>query len=128
MGAFARYAQTKYANVVFTYALEVLLKQTKSGQNVKAIVAHPGVCGTDLIKNSDQLRGGQGAVAAEDGACGIIVACCAPGVESGSFFGPVDNGGWHGEAKLLRRDRVPEQQMAMLWEESERSTGCKFDL
>mmetsp|Transcript_123795 Transcript_123795/g.214619 ORF Transcript_123795/g.214619 Transcript_123795/m.214619 type:complete len:259 (+) Transcript_123795:161-937(+) len=121
-----RYAQTKLANVAFTYALHG--KLTARGSKVKALVCHPGVCGTSLGANSDQLGGFGTSVTAEDGACGIIKCCCLPGVESGSFYGPVDNRGFSGEAVLMKADRLAPASLLMLWEESERSTGCKFSL
>lgn len=122
----ARYAQTKLANVAFTYALHA--KLAARGSKVKALVCHPGVCATSLGTNSDQLGGFGSSVTAEDGACGIITCCCLPGIESGSFYGPVDNRGFSGEAVLMKADKLAPASVSMLWQESERSTGCTFTL
>jgi NAD(P)-dependent dehydrogenase (short-subunit alcohol dehydrogenase family) len=123
--ALTRYAQSKLANVAFTYALHEKLLRRNS--KVKALVCHPGVCATNLHGNSDQLSGG-GTVAAEDGACGIITCCCMPNAQSGSFYGPIDNGGFSGKAVLMPRDRLAPESLRMLWEETESSTGCTFFL
>merc|ERR1711904_732136 len=92
--ALTRYAQSKLANVAFTYALHG--KLARRGSKVKALVCHPGVCSTSLLENSDHLRGGSVSVTAEDGACGIIACCCMPNLQSGSFYGPIDNNGFSG--------------------------------
>lgn len=130
----ARYQQTKLANLVFTFALRDRINKTNS--KVKALVAHPGVAATQLQVRSVADGGMTGGLAgmvvsqsAEDGTLGILVCCCDPKVENGGFYGPL-GAGMKGPAKLL--PPKPEEKLAdeasrdMLWEASEQATGTKF--
>lgn len=128
-----RYQQTKLANVVFTYALHDRIQQ--AGSKVKVLVAHPGVAATNLQVSSvtDGAMGGSLAnivvsQSAEDGALGIFKCSVDPSVKSGEFYGP-SGMGMAGDAVLLPNEPLasPESR-ALLWEQSEQSTGFKFTL
>lgn len=127
-----RYHQTKLANCAFTYGLHERL--TAAGiDNVKAIVAHPGLARTSLQVTTDADGGmdaGSGfmnnAQSAEDGALGIIRGCMDPAAESGDFYGPK---GWTGfPDKLPPEDllRDPEN-IRIHWEGCEAAVGA-FDV
>ena len=96
----ARYHQTKLANCAFTYGLKQRL-DARGIENVKALLAHPGLALTSLQSTSADTGGMdmdapfmQRAQSAEDGAGGILRACIDPQAESGDFFGPTE--GWAG--------------------------------
>lgn len=100
----ARYHQTKLANLAFTYGLKQRLD--KAGiKNVKALLAHPGLARTQLAFTTE-ADGGMDtnapfmkqAQSAEDGATGIIRACMDPNAKSGHFYGPKE---WTGFPVLL---------------------------
>jgi NAD(P)-dependent dehydrogenase (short-subunit alcohol dehydrogenase family) len=159
-GAWERYQQTKQANMVFTFALDERLRAAHS--KVKAVVCHPGVSSSQLSPSMSEhgdMKGlGLGAKvdklladvlaravmqSQEDGACGLVTASLAAGVESGTFWGPVgkassyeyDAGGvqkhnmkeYTGPATLIPVDRVAclggQATRDMLWAVSERTTG-----
>jgi NAD(P)-dependent dehydrogenase (short-subunit alcohol dehydrogenase family) len=129
----ARYQQTKLANLVFTYALR------DRQDRVKVLVAHPGFAATNL-QVTTASDGGMGhfsskhsvgmmAQSCEDGTMGILKCCCEPGVTSGDFYGP-GAGGFKGKAELIPAG--PEEALAdqasrqMLWKASCEVTGASF--
>lgn len=134
MEKWKRYKQSKLANLLFTYALHD--KATEKGSPVKALCAHPGKTLTNLQMKTAQA-GGKGlldtyilnstmnaAHSEEDGAQGIVKACCEEGVKSGDFFGPVSPPST-GLSVLLPPERNAEGER-MLWEESVKATGATF--
>mmetsp|Transcript_12784 Transcript_12784/g.19202 ORF Transcript_12784/g.19202 Transcript_12784/m.19202 type:complete len:255 (+) Transcript_12784:358-1122(+) len=130
----ARYQQTKLANVVFTYALHDKLVAAGKGDKIKSLVAHPGLSSTHLqVKSASD--GGMGirltnvlmsklAQSAEDGTLGILVCCCKPNVKSKEFYGPK----WlTGPAVILPEENLaPPESRKLLWEKSVEVTGAKF--
>jgi len=128
----ARYRQTKLANLLFTYALHERASQ-RPGNRVKSLCAHPGPThsglqakttaagGTRLFDRFILARTLKAAHSVEDGASGIARCCCEAGVESGAFYGP-ETRGQGGPAKLLPPERNPEGE-ALLWRESLAATG-----
>lgn len=99
-----RYHQTKLANCTFTYGLKARL-EAAGVDNVKVVVAHPGLARTRL-QDTSAASGGMdldapfmaNAQTAEDGALGILRGCADPTVVSGDFFGPT---GWTGFPERL---------------------------
>jgi hypothetical protein len=61
-------------------------------------------------------------MSAEDGAVGLLMACCSEGVESGDFYGPP---GFAGMAVKLTPEAMLMDAAAkkLLWEESEKAVG-----
>ena len=130
----ARYRQTKLANLLFTYALDERASQRPSNR-VKILCAHPGPTdsglqakttaagGTRLIDRYIISRTLKAAHSVEDGASGIARCCCEADVESGAFYGP-ETRGQGGPAKLLPPERNPEGE-ALLWRESLAATGVE---
>lgn len=89
-----RYHQTKLANCAFTYGLKQKLED-KGIDNVKVLLAHPGLAITSLATTTAATGGMdlnadlmQSAQTAEDGALGILRGCADPNAKSGDFFGP----------------------------------------
>jgi NAD(P)-dependent dehydrogenase (short-subunit alcohol dehydrogenase family) len=126
-----RYHQTKLANLACMYALHDRCQ--KAGSKVKALCAHPGVASTELQVKTVAGKGMSGGVAnmtvsqtAEDGAVGITLCCCSPGVKSGDFYGPPGQGMAGMAVSLPVWRNTDEVARNMLWEESERTTGASF--
>lgn len=128
-----RYAQTKFANIVFTYALKD--RADAAGIKVKSLVAHPGVAATDLQVKATQDGGMSAGLSnatvsqsAEDGTMGILRCCCDPAAKSGDYYGP-SGMGLAGPADLMPVDeRADEAVKTMLWSESEKAIGMKFSM
>jgi len=129
-----RYQQTKRANLVFTYAINERAKE--KGSKVIALTAHPGVAATELQVKATKSGGMSGCLSkmavsqsGEDGACGITICCCQPGVQANQFYGP---SGMAGKAVLMPEAKEAKLADAdsrkLLWEESEKTTGSKFDM
>ena len=135
-----RYAQTKLANSVFTYALAERLQA--KGSKVRAIACHPGGSATNL-GDKDLLQGLPWyerflmnyvlvpflMQTAEDGTMGLLTGMMATEAQSGVLYGP-KNSGVSGPAvpnppKAYENDPAA---MKMLWQTSEDTTGTKFDL
>lgn len=134
LAKWARYRQSKLANLLFTYALHERAGQ-RPGNRVKSLCAHPGPTdsglqakttaagGTGLLDRYIIARTLKAAHSVEDGASGITRCCCEAGVESGAFYGP-EGRGQGGPAKLLPPERNPEAE-ALLWKESLAATGLE---
>lgn len=127
----ARYAQTKMANVAFTYGLRDKLP---ADSKVKSLVAHPGGCATNLQVTSPGMDGclsncfGAMAMSLEDGTQGLLLACCAREVKTGEFYGP-GPGAWsgNGPAVLMYEEKgATVEQREMLWKASEAAIGRGF--
>jgi NAD(P)-dependent dehydrogenase (short-subunit alcohol dehydrogenase family) len=130
------YQRSKLANVVFALELDRMLRA--AGSPVKSMLAHPGYSATNL-----QLAGPTGlmkallrvtnvmfAQSAESGALPILYAATAPGVESGSFFGPDGPRELRGHPKLVRpAGRARDLELGRrLWQVSEELTGVRYPI
>lgn len=121
----ARYHQTKLANACFTYGLKQKLEKANI-DNVKALLAHPGLARTQLQittaadggmdANSDFMLQAQ---SAEDGATGVIRGAMDPNAQSGDFYGPVE--GWRGFPERLE----PEEHLYETSNLEINWTGCE---
>jgi NAD(P)-dependent dehydrogenase (short-subunit alcohol dehydrogenase family) len=129
-----RYQQTKLANVAFTYALHDHCQA--AGSKVKSLVAHPGVAATQLFETMS--KGGaaskgftasymsKNSQSQEDGSMGLLKCCCASDVKSKEFYGPE---GVKGEAKLMMEEALADETSCnLLWEESAKVTGAKYEI
>ena len=133
-----RYGQTKLANAVFTLALRDKLKAR--GSKVKALCAAPGLAASQLQVTTDK-DGGMGSGTSfmaysqspEDGAVSLIECCARPGLNNGDCLEP------SGFANMVGKPGpfFPEKEFmgpanrkarALLWDESEKATGSKWDL
>ncbi|UED84470.1 oxidoreductase [Streptomyces profundus] len=90
------YARSKLATTVFGLELDRRLRQ--SGSSVASVVAHPGICRTNLSARAFQDAGRAARTidrwtqlaftSAARGALPQLHAATAPGVRGGQFFGP----------------------------------------
>ena len=131
--AFVRYAHSKLANSVFTYALAERLEG--GGSKVRAICAHPGGAKTNLASHLTSFTmtfivsvfGPFLFQSQEDGAMGLIKGMLDPAAQNGVLYGPKRNR-TKGRAvpnppKYYEKDPVT---MRMLWSSSEAATGVQF--
>jgi NAD(P)-dependent dehydrogenase (short-subunit alcohol dehydrogenase family) len=129
------YAQSKLANLLFTFELQRRIDA--AGADLRAVAAHPGFAATNLGHSGGRLiawavRLGQAlrAQSAEMGALPTLYAATAPDVAGGEYFGPDGKGEERGypvrvPASARARD---EADAARLWEISERLTGVRFEV
>jgi NAD(P)-dependent dehydrogenase (short-subunit alcohol dehydrogenase family) len=122
------YAQSKLANLMFTYELDRRLK--KQGLNILANAAHPGVTNTNLFKTS-----GFGAVTkwvtqrVEWGALPILRAATEPGLKGSEYIGPNGIGEMRGYPVHVSSNAVSHDTnlAKALWSASERMTKVVFE-
>ena len=131
----AAYAQSKLANLLFTYELQRRL--AAAGAATGALAAHPGTAMTDLTRYLPQvLQAGYGmfgrlfAQSPAMGALPTLRAATDPGARGGEYYGP---GGWMQSKGYPQRVESSarshgEQAQHRLWQESERLTGVTFPL
>ncbi len=123
-----RYHQSKLANCTFSYGLKQRL-EAAGIQNVKVLLAHPGVARTSLQVTSAEFGGVNAshpimsqAQTAEDGALGIIRSCADPSANSGDFYGPEAMTGI--AVKLTPESLLLDpQNIALCWEGCESAVG-----
>jgi NAD(P)-dependent dehydrogenase (short-subunit alcohol dehydrogenase family) len=126
------YAQSKLANLLFTYELQRRLVRHAS---TIAVAAHPGVAATELVRNSPTaLRVLLPVIVpltsqkADRGALPSLRAATDPAVLGGQYYGPDGLGGYRGHPQVVASSPesydVAVQQR--LWAVSEDLTGVKF--
>jgi NAD(P)-dependent dehydrogenase (short-subunit alcohol dehydrogenase family) len=135
------YAQSKLANLLFTYELDRRLRA--AGAGVTALACHPGVVYTDLFANRSRpqrllLSPAMRVInfwAVQDvrmGALPALRAATDPSARGGEYFGPCRSGlrrrfytGYPGvvESSLRSRDQADQ---ARLWQVSEQLTGVAY--
>jgi NAD(P)-dependent dehydrogenase (short-subunit alcohol dehydrogenase family) len=127
------YAQSKLANLMFTYELQRRL--TAAGAPTAALAAHPGTASTELIRHIPAaLQGGYAAAgkpfsqSATMGALPTLRAATDPAARGGEYYGPSGWGQMQGYpvrvSPARRAHDVAAQQR--LWAESARLTGVTF--
>jgi NAD(P)-dependent dehydrogenase (short-subunit alcohol dehydrogenase family) len=124
------YAQSKLANLLFTYELQRRLTDTET----IAAAAHPGVSKTELDRNTSAwLRlltntSGLFAQEANMGALPTLRAATDPGVAGGQYFGPGGLGHVRGYPEVVRSSRRSHDVEAQkrLWMVSEELTGVVY--
>lgn len=138
-GMMRAYAQSKLANLMFTYELQRRL--SASGGHTISVAAHPGNAYSDLARN---VAGWQQAVASprlrpitwwlmqptEMGALATLRAAVDPAVRGGEYYGPPGRFQFTGyptrvESNARSHDVAAQRR---LWEESERLTGVTYRL
>lgn len=128
---FGAYAQSKLANLMFTYELQHRL----TGKTTIAVAAHPGRSDTDLFRNSPAavrtITSLAGRFLFQNSAMGALPtlrAATDPDVLGGQYYGPHGFQEARGYPKLVRssaQSRNVEQQRR-LWTISEELTGVSF--
>ena len=137
------YAQSKLANLLFTYELDRRLRA--AGANVAALACHPGVVYTELFANESRAQRfllSNPAMrivnfwAVQDvrmGALPELRAATDPAAEGGQFFGPHRSGlrsrfltGYPAVVKSSPRSH-DEADQARLWQTSQQLTGVGYE-
>ncbi|NPD04202.1 SDR family NAD(P)-dependent oxidoreductase [Nocardioides sp. zg-1308] len=131
------YAQTKLANLLFTFELDRRLR--RAALPVTALAAHPGLAGTHLAVNG-QLGTTQGRRAAildaavkavsqsaEAGAWPTLMAATAD-LPGGTYVGPGGPGQASGPPQVVDTTALARDEMAQrrLWETSEETVGLAW--
>jgi NAD(P)-dependent dehydrogenase (short-subunit alcohol dehydrogenase family) len=122
------YAQSKLANLLFTYELQLRLK----GTNTIAVAAHPGSSKSELTRNVPRLV--QVAVrplelqGADMGALPTLRAATDPTVLGGQYYGPGGFAGMRGYPKMVASGGRSHDLTAQkrLWAVSEELTGVVY--
>jgi NAD(P)-dependent dehydrogenase (short-subunit alcohol dehydrogenase family) len=135
------YAQSKLANLLFTYELDRRLRA--SGAQVSALASHPGIVDTELFANDPKLL--QLLLSpsmrifnfwfVQDvrmGALPALRAATDPAAQGGEYYGPRSYGlrrkflsGYPAVVESSARSQV-EADQARLWEASEQLTGVGY--
>ena len=132
-GRHRAYAQSKLANLMFTYELQRRL--AAAGATTIAVAAHPGTAHTELTRNSPgplhALNKAFGRVVAQTSAMGALPtlrAATDPDVKGGEYYGPSGFLEQHGSPRLVKSTPRSHDEPAQrqLWEESEKLTGVTF--
>ncbi|MCH6199532.1 oxidoreductase [Aquiflexum sp. LQ15W] len=124
------YAQSKLANLLFTYELDRRLKQS----DIKAIAtaSHPGYTATNLQKDAGFMMKIMNVVLAQKvdmGVLPILRAAIEPDLKGGEFYGPTKMNEMKGYPELVSSsDTSYDKELARkLWEVSENLVDFKYD-
>ena len=134
------YAQSKLANLLFTYELQ--RRATDAGWEMLSLASHPGYSATNLqfsgLGMDEQpillrLTGVANALLAQDaesGALPTLYAATSPDVPPGAFVGPDGPFEMRGSPKLVEPAAAARDEIAArrLWELSEELTGTAFEM
>ena len=132
-GRHAAYAQSKLANLMFTYELQRRL--AAKGAPTIAVAAHPGGSNTELTRNVPgvvraPLEAVWGLVTqgADMGALPTLRAATDPNVQGGQYYGPDGIGEQRGHPKLVQSSKRSHDAAVQrrLWEVSEELTGVGY--
>jgi len=127
--SYARYHQSKLANLLFTSALH--RKLSAKGSRIMALACTPGVCATDMFVHVQTLSRPSQPVdlgrvpSVEDGSCAQLKCLCdRDGVRSGQLWGPPGLGGWPAEVAMAPPTvLVDASAEEALWRCCEQATG-----
>ncbi|MFV8308370.1 SDR family NAD(P)-dependent oxidoreductase [Mycobacteroides chelonae] len=126
------YAQSKLANLLFTYELQRRLEA--AGAETVALAAHPGASGTELMRH---ITFGPEALSAAVlklaqspamGALPSLRAATDPTAVGGQYYGPSGFGELRGYPKVVKSTSQSHDQALQqrLWSVSEELTGVTF--
>ena len=131
------YAQTKLANLLFTYELERRLRD--AGLPVRALAAHPGFAGTHLAANGQYGRSSGGIASILDATIKAVSQSAAAGawptlmaatadLPGGTYCGPGGLQEMSGAPQVVTSNRrsYDEASQRRLWELSEQTTGISY--
>ena len=136
--AWPAYAQSKLANLLFTYALQRRLAAAHAP--VRALACHPGYAATELqtaftesgsLKDRVMRLGNRlMAQSAEAGAAPTLAAALGPDAAGGDFYGPDGLFEIWGRARKVASapSAREEGDQERLWALTEGWTGLRFDL
>jgi len=131
------YAQTKLANLLFTYELDRRCRDI--GLPVKALAAHPGFAGTHLAANGQYGRSSGGVASILDAAVKAVSQSAAAGawptlmaataeLPGGTYCGPSGLKELSGPPQVVTSNRrsYDEESQRRLWEISQQTTGLNY--
>lgn len=126
------YAQSKLANLLFTYELQRRLEA--AGAETVALAAHPGASGTELMRHitfGPEALSAAALKLAQSAAMGALPSLRAatdPTAVGGQYYGPSGFGEFRGYPKVVKSTRQSHDQALQqrLWSVSEELTGVKF--
>jgi NAD(P)-dependent dehydrogenase (short-subunit alcohol dehydrogenase family) len=124
------YAQSKLANLLFTFELDRRLKA--AGAPTAALAAHPGGSRTSLGRNARHWTNRTlpmwttFAQPASLGALGFVRAATDPSARGGEYYGPMFQVWGRPIRETPGRQARNPALAAALWERSEQLTGCAF--
>jgi NAD(P)-dependent dehydrogenase (short-subunit alcohol dehydrogenase family) len=132
------YAQSKLANLLFTYELDRRLKANAAP--TISLGVHPGYADTNLQDTGPRMEGstlGRWAMeiannlfaqSAAMGALPTLYAATEPGLQGGEYIGPDGWMGLRGYPTLTQSSQRSHDQLTAerLWQISEKLTGVKF--
>jgi NAD(P)-dependent dehydrogenase (short-subunit alcohol dehydrogenase family) len=136
-GRWGAYAQSKLANLLFTFELARRLRA--AGSSARSLASHPGYAATNLqfarlgdARRGERLWQWMNRLLAQDAAMGALpslYAATAPEARSGDYIGP---GGlaeaWGHPARVRASARAQDAETAeRLWQVSEDLTGVRFE-
>jgi NAD(P)-dependent dehydrogenase (short-subunit alcohol dehydrogenase family) len=125
----AAYAQSKLANLMFTYELQ---RRLSGAGTTIAVAAHPGLANTELARYTPAITAFFYArVMSQQAAMGALPtlrAATDPGVLGGQYYGPGGFFGTRGYPKLATSSRQSHDTAIQrrLWTVSEELTGVTF--
>ena len=137
-GKWRAYAQSKLANLLFTYELD--RRAAREGTALVSTAGHPGYASTHLQAAAPEASGSRvmakvmdlgNRIAAQPAAAGALPqlrAATDPAVRGGEYYGPGGLGEMHGAPVLVRPRKTATDPDAgrRLWELSEHRTGVTF--
>ncbi|MGH3723743.1 MAG: SDR family NAD(P)-dependent oxidoreductase [Mycobacterium sp.] len=127
------YAQSKLANLLFTYELQRRL--VAAGAETVALAAHPGFSNTELARHMTFLpesvtSAGMSILgqAADRGALPTLRAAADPTALGGQYYGPSGIGEFRGYPKVVKSSKQSHDEALQqrLWSVSEELTGVRF--
>lgn len=133
----ARYGQSKLANVLFAQELQRRLEAAGLGEKIKSTSCHPGLAATNL-QITTQKGGGmkdgagfqKGGQSCADGSLPLVMAVAHPSqCEGGAYYGPHEmRKGYPIKTKNANAMAYDASVAKALWEASEKAVGEEFKL
>lgn len=123
------YAQSKLANLLFTYELQRRL--VAAGQSTLAVASHPGWSATNALRHSSMMRSLNPFFAQPPkmGVLPTLYAATAPGVRGGDYYGPTSLELRGYPKKVVSSASSHDEAVARrLWTVSEELTQVKYTL
>ncbi|OXL85868.1 short-chain dehydrogenase [Paenibacillus sp. SSG-1] len=123
------YAQSKLANLLFTYELQRRL--VAAGQSTLAVASHPGWSATNALRHSSMMRSLNPffAQSPKMGVLPTLYAATAPGVRGGDYYGPTSLELRGYPKKVVSSASSHDEAVARrLWTISEELTQVKYTL
>ncbi|MDZ7898963.1 MAG: oxidoreductase [Arcicella sp.] len=125
------YAQSKLANLLFTYELDRKLKEAKI--ETISTASHPGYTATNLQKDAGFMMKIMNVLMAQKvnmGALPILRAATESNLKGAEFFGPTKMNELKGYPELVNSSETSyDKNLAKkLWEVSEKLTNFKYEL